>query len=276
MADWHGTWRHCAGSCGESQHEKSLRTGQGARGFRLTSTRRVLTKSAPTGSIAATACAARWWRFCSAPFRAKSWTPLLAPRIRRSWPQAFAAWVWKCHANAITLSTVTAMPATLELQPVRQRPKENQRGASNPAESGPWLMAVMAVEGGKRGDAGRDPGAFIAVPCSVIDCHAYICLSHPARSLLIEIARQFVRDNNGRLLASAAYLSKRGWSSSDTITRAKRELLAAGFIHQTVQGHRAKQSQLVCRDMAHSRPAAWIRLRRDTCIQAWRLSKRKP
>jgi hypothetical protein len=30
----------------------------------------------------------------------------------------------------------------------------------------------------------------------------------------MEIARQFVRDNNGRLLASDAYFSKRGWNSS--------------------------------------------------------------
>jgi hypothetical protein len=60
--------------------------------------------------------------------------------------------------------------------------------------------------------------------------------------LLWELARQFVRDNNGRLLASSAYLSKRGWTSVDVITRAKRELLAAGFIHETVKGHRPNRA----------------------------------
>jgi hypothetical protein len=75
-----------------------------------------------------------------------------------------------------------------------------------------------------------------------MDCPAYAALSHPARSLLMEIARQFVRDNNGRLLASAAYLAKRGWSSTDVITRAKRELIAAGFIHETVKGHRPNKA----------------------------------
>lgn len=95
---------------------------------------------------------------------------------------------------------------------------------------------------GKRGDTGRDPGGFIALPWSVTDCAAYADLSHPARSLLVEIARQWVRDNNGRLLASAAYLSKRGWSSADVITRAKRELIAAGFIHETVKGHRPNKA----------------------------------
>lgn len=95
---------------------------------------------------------------------------------------------------------------------------------------------------GRRGDSGRDSGGFLALPWSVLDSPAYAALSHPARSLLLEIARQFVRDNNGRLLASAAYLSKRGWKSADVITRAKRELLAAGFIHETVMGHRPNKA----------------------------------
>lgn len=95
---------------------------------------------------------------------------------------------------------------------------------------------------GKRGDSGRDSGGFIALPWSVMDCPAYAALGHPARSLLMEIARQFVRDNNGKLLASAAYLAKRGWSSNDVITRAKRELLEAGFIHETVKGQRPNKA----------------------------------
>ncbi len=93
-----------------------------------------------------------------------------------------------------------------------------------------------------RGDSGRDSGGFVALPWSVLDCPAYARLSHPARSLMFELARQFVRDNNGRLLASAAYLSKRGWKSADVITRAKRELIAAGFIHETVMGHRPNKA----------------------------------
>ncbi len=93
-----------------------------------------------------------------------------------------------------------------------------------------------------KGDSGRDGGGFAAIPWMVLDCPAYSHLSHPSRSLLMEIARQFVRDNNGRLLASAAYLSKRGWNSSDVITRAKRELIEAGFIHETVKGHRPNKA----------------------------------
>ncbi|HOE40603.1 MAG TPA: hypothetical protein PLB25_03055 [Rhodoferax sp.] len=82
----------------------------------------------------------------------------------------------------------------------------------------------------------------MAIPWSVLDCPAYARLSHPARSLLLEIARQFVRDNNGRLLTSLRHLESRGWKSWDVITRAKRELLESGFIHETVMGHRPNKA----------------------------------
>ncbi len=88
----------------------------------------------------------------------------------------------------------------------------------------------------------RDGYAFIAMPWVVIDSPAYFELSHPAKSLLLEISRQYVKDNNGRLLASYRYLRTRGWTSADTITRAKKELIAAGFIHETVKGHRPNKA----------------------------------
>jgi len=92
------------------------------------------------------------------------------------------------------------------------------------------------------GDASRDGGRFIALPWSVLDSQAFLGLGYPARALLLEIARQFVRDNNGRLLASAGHLEKRGWKSRDVITRAKRELLDAGFIFETVKGQRPNRA----------------------------------
>jgi len=89
----------------------------------------------------------------------------------------------------------------------------------------------------KRIDTSRDSGGFVAMPWVVLDSPAFMGLSHPAKALLFEIARQYVRDNNGRLLASRAYLKKRGWNSADTIARALKELIAAKLIHQTVMGH---------------------------------------
>ncbi len=93
-----------------------------------------------------------------------------------------------------------------------------------------------------KGDSSRVGGGFVALPWDVMDSPAYARLSHPARSLLMELARQYVRDNNGRLLASGAYLAKRGWKGNDTAPRAKKELIEAGFIHETVKGHRPNKA----------------------------------
>lgn len=90
----------------------------------------------------------------------------------------------------------------------------------------------------------RDGSGFIALPWLVVDAPAYRGLSHPARSLMMELARQVAPDgsNNGQLLASRKYLARRGWKSADVIFRAKQELLEAGFIHETVRGHRPNKA----------------------------------
>ncbi len=97
-------------------------------------------------------------------------------------------------------------------------------------------------EGKNKAASGRAAGGFIALPWVVVDSPAYLGLSMHARALLLEVARQYVRDNNGRLLMSRAYLLKRGWKSVDMIQKAKTELQTAGFVHQTVQGHRPNKA----------------------------------
>lgn len=98
-----------------------------------------------------------------------------------------------------------------------------------------------------KGD-GRDGGGFIALPWSVLDSASFLALSHPAKALLLEFARQhhFHRSEgahtNGRLLANSKTLAKRGWKSSDTLTRAKRELIKAGFLYETVKGCRPNKA----------------------------------
>ena len=88
----------------------------------------------------------------------------------------------------------------------------------------------------------RDGGGFMAIPWSVTDSAAYQRLSYPAKALLIEIARQFVKNNNGALLCSMRYLREHGWKSSDVVSRAKKELLLNGLIHETVRGHRPNKA----------------------------------
>lgn len=92
------------------------------------------------------------------------------------------------------------------------------------------------------GAASRDAGGFVALPWTVLDSAAYQRLSHPARTLLLEIARQYVRDNNGRLLCSMDYLRLRGWKSADVVQRAKDNLIEAGFIFETVKGARPNRA----------------------------------
>lgn len=97
--------------------------------------------------------------------------------------------------------------------------------------------------GGRRKvDTGRDGGRFIALPVSVMENAAYMALSANARSLLLELALQFHGGDNGRLLLSRAHLKKRGFKSSDMIDKGKRELIAGGFIFETVLGHRPNKA----------------------------------
>ena len=95
---------------------------------------------------------------------------------------------------------------------------------------------------GKTIDHGRDPGGFVALPWTVLDSSAYQGLSVHAKALLMEVARQSHHDNNGRLLLSRAYLGPRGWKSSDMIMKAKRELLDAELIFETVKGCRPNKA----------------------------------
>ena len=72
----------------------------------------------------------------------------------------------------------------------------------------------MNGRNGRKGATGRDPGGFVALPWSVLDSAAYARLSHPAKALLMEFARQFVRDNistfvaaDGQPLSCAIYVA---------------------------------------------------------------------
>lgn len=88
----------------------------------------------------------------------------------------------------------------------------------------------------------RDPGGFVALPWVVLDSPAYLGLSPFAKALLIDIARQYNLSNNGALRCGRAYMQPRGWNSMDTLTKAKRELLEAGLIFETVKGARPNKA----------------------------------
>ena len=94
----------------------------------------------------------------------------------------------------------------------------------------------------KRSKDKRDGGQYVAMPHVVIDSPSYRELRHPARALLIDIARQYTGSNNGRLVACAKYLKPLGWNSNDTVTRALVELKDAGLLIETRMGMRPNRA----------------------------------
>jgi hypothetical protein len=74
------------------------------------------------------------------------------------------------------------------------------------------------------------------LPFVVIDSPSYQALGFAARALLIDIARQHTGSNNGRLVACAKAMRPRGWNSNGTVSRALKELQAAGLLVQTRLG----------------------------------------
>ncbi|MBD5801049.1 hypothetical protein AZOA_04510 [Azoarcus sp. Aa7] len=86
---------------------------------------------------------------------------------------------------------------------------------------------------GRERTKNRVGGRFLALPHQVMDCPAFIGLSAPATRLLLDMARQFAGTNNGKLLCTLSVMRKRGWSSNDTLCRARKELEAARFIQKT-------------------------------------------
>ncbi|CAB3645524.1 hypothetical protein [Paraburkholderia rhynchosiae] len=105
-------------------------------------------------------------------------------------------------------------------------------------------MGKSTGKKGKAGDSSRVAGNFAAVPHVVLQCPAYLHLSHTARSLLLEFAlqRNTANNNNGRLLCTAKVMEPRGWKSADTLNRAKKELLEGGFLFETAKGRRPNKA----------------------------------
>lgn len=80
-------------------------------------------------------------------------------------------------------------------------------------------------------------GAVMVIPHCVLNSPAYMSLSGRAVKLLWDIAMQYNTSNNGMLLASWRYMSeKRGWTSSDALNKAKKELVEHDLLVETVQG----------------------------------------
>ena len=82
---------------------------------------------------------------------------------------------------------------------------------------------------------------YAAIQHRVMDSQAYADLSFSAQSLLMVIARQLRKDNNGHLQATFKFCSRYGFRSEHTLQRAIAELISHGFIYRT-RSHGANQA----------------------------------
>jgi hypothetical protein len=76
---------------------------------------------------------------------------------------------------------------------------------------------------------------YAAIEHRVIDSPAFADLTFSARDLLLLIARQLTKNNNGHLQATFTYMNRFGFSPN-TLSRATKELIAHGFICRTKSG----------------------------------------
>jgi hypothetical protein len=89
----------------------------------------------------------------------------------------------------------------------------------------------------------RPAGRFYPLPAVVLQSSAFIALSAHAIKLLLDLLEQYRGDDNGRLICTWAHVhEKRGWKSRDTLNKARAELMAAGFLFETVKGRRPKRA----------------------------------
>lgn len=88
----------------------------------------------------------------------------------------------------------------------------------------------------------RDGRQFLLLPHVVLESPGYRLATHPARSLLIDIAMQYTGHNNGKLVACAKYLKGKGWNSNATIVRARHNLIDCGLLIETRKGARPNKA----------------------------------
>ena len=85
-------------------------------------------------------------------------------------------------------------------------------------------------------------GRFLMLRHDLLRSTEFADLSPYGVKLLVEIASHFDGKNNGDLSAPHSVLSKRGWKSSGTLAKTKKELVAKGWLITTRQGGRNRCS----------------------------------
>jgi hypothetical protein len=86
----------------------------------------------------------------------------------------------------------------------------------------------------------RKKGRFVGIPYHVVNTPQFSSLSAKANKLLIDLLVQYTGSNNGALSACFTLMKPRGWKSSSTVYKAKKELLDKGFIVVTKTGMKVR------------------------------------
>jgi hypothetical protein len=82
----------------------------------------------------------------------------------------------------------------------------------------------------------KTPHPYAAIEHRVIDSEAFADLSPSAVHLLVLIARQLTKTNNGHLQAAYSYVRRFGVGSEHTLARSIKQLISHGFIYRTKMG----------------------------------------
>jgi hypothetical protein len=96
----------------------------------------------------------------------------------------------------------------------------------------------MSNKLGRRPRRGRNHSGpnFIRLFRYALDSAAYISLSSPARSALIEVVRAYNGANNGKIVLSERQFAERMGCDRKTVRKALHELIEKGFIEPRVKG----------------------------------------
>ena len=84
----------------------------------------------------------------------------------------------------------------------------------------------------------KNIGSFARMPHQATNSPNYRTLSIKAKALLADANARYNGNNNGDIDFALKTMKKWGWNSNDTITKAKNELLAKGWLVLTRQGGR--------------------------------------
>lgn len=89
------------------------------------------------------------------------------------------------------------------------------------------------------------PYPFVAFPRSILCSEEWLSLPHSARCLAFDLAAQYTGKNNGRLTPAFEVMRRSGWTSKDTLMRAKKALLNCSFVCLTRKGHAPRTAEWI-------------------------------